>query len=79
MEPWRDEKKVPLSELDQAMAVYSADGQVDDASGGDVGDERAIEQVDREVNDLPPDRDPDPTSEEGRRIRPTPDGHAGPV
>ncbi len=79
MEPWRDEKKVPLSELDQAMAVYSADGQVDDASGGDVGDERAIEQVDREVSDLPPDRDPDPTSAEGRRIRPTPDGHSGPV
>ncbi|HEY2670823.1 MAG TPA: hypothetical protein VGJ07_10645 [Rugosimonospora sp.] len=76
MESWRDEKKVPLSELDQAMAVYSADGQVDDASGGDVGAEETMRQVDREV---PADRDPDPDSEAGRRIRPTPDGRPGPV
>ncbi|GIH12851.1 hypothetical protein [Rugosimonospora africana] len=76
MERWRDEKKVPLSELDQAMAVYSADGQVDDASGGEVGAQQTIEQVDREV---PAEGDPDPDTEQGRRVRPTPDGHPGPV
>jgi hypothetical protein len=76
MEPWRDEKKVPLSELNRAMGTYSADGQVDDASGGDVGAEETVERIDDQV---PTDRDPDPDSEQGRRIRPTPDGHPGPV
>jgi hypothetical protein len=76
MEPWRDEKKLPIAELQQAMATYSADGQVDDASGGNVGAEEAIEQVEHEV---PTDHDPDPDTEEGRRVRPTPDGPTGPV
>jgi hypothetical protein len=76
VEPWRDEKKVPLSELNRAMGTYSADGQVDDASGGDVGVDETIERIDAEV---PVDRDPDPDTEQGRRVRPTPDGHPGPV
>jgi len=76
MEPWRDEEKLPISELKQAMATYSADGQVDDASGGDVGAAETIQEVDDEV---PTDRDPDPDSEAGRRVRPTPDGPTGPV
>ncbi|GAA5183234.1 hypothetical protein GCM10023322_22040 [Rugosimonospora acidiphila] len=76
MESWRDEKKLPVSELEQAMATYSADGQVDDASGGNVGADETMREADQEI---PTDRDPDPNSEAGRRVRPTPDGRAGPV
>jgi hypothetical protein len=48
----------------EAMAVYSADGQVDDATGGDAGAE-AMRARDAEA---------------GRPHRPTPDGPAtGPV
>jgi hypothetical protein len=63
---WRDEEKLPLSELTQAMATYSQDGQVDDLTGSDAGVE--AESEDAAVND------PDPTSEAGRRLRPSPDG-----
>ena len=36
---WRSESRLPLADLDRAMGSYSADGQVDDASGGDAGAE----------------------------------------
>ncbi len=36
---WRSESRVPLADLDRAMGSYSADGQVDDESGGDAGAE----------------------------------------
>jgi hypothetical protein len=96
MDPWRDEAELPLSELSQAMASYSADGQVDDATGGDAGaeeefGEEPVESAAEVVDGLPSgersagsppagDRsgDPDPDSEEGRRLRPSPDGHPGP-
>lgn len=84
---WRDEERLPLSELDQAMATYSADGQVDDRTGGDVGmatvlaeqaedDEPGRAGYDRGDHDR---GDPDPDSERGRRLRPSPNGHPGPV
>lgn len=76
MESWRDEKRLPLSELNQAMATYSADGQVDDASGGEAGGQETLDHPDR--SGAMAGRDPDPDSEEGRRERPTPDGHPGP-
>jgi hypothetical protein len=83
MESWRDEKRLPLSELTQAMATYSADGQVDDATGGDAGAAQA--QADRTADDRAARAraaagggDPDPDSEDGRRVRPTPDGPTGP-
>jgi hypothetical protein len=51
-------------EVAEAMAVYSADGQVDDATGGDAGAE-AMRARDAEA---------------GRSTRPSPDGPAtGPV
>ena len=34
---WRDESKLPLSELTRAMASNSQDGQVDDLTGEDAG------------------------------------------
>jgi hypothetical protein len=52
------------AEVAEAMAVYSADGQVDDATGGDAGAE-AMRARDEEA---------------GRPHRPSPDGPAtGPV
>ncbi len=70
---WRDEERLPLSELDQALASYSQDGQLDDATGGDAGAEAAF--GDGAVpGDPPPEADPDPDTEEGRRVRPSPDG-----
>jgi hypothetical protein len=50
-------------EVAEAMAVYSADGQVDDATGGDAGAE-AMRARDEEA---------------GRPKRPSPDGPSGPV
>ncbi len=39
---WRDEERLPVDELNRAMATYSADGQVDDATGNDAGAEGAF-------------------------------------
>ncbi len=71
-EPWRDERELPVSDLSRAMATYSFDGQVDDATGGDAS---AAEPEPPEHEDT----DPDPTSVAGRRVRPSPDGRTGPV
>jgi len=60
---WRDEERLPLSELAQAMGSYSQDGQVDDLSGSDAGAEAANN-----------DGSDDPTSAAGRGARPSPDG-----
>jgi len=76
---WRDEKRLPLAELDQALASYSQDGQLDDATGGDAGAEAEFGDgaipADRNPDEQAPVRgDPDPDSEAGRRLRPSPDG-----
>ncbi len=72
---WRDEDRLPLSELDQAMATYSQDGQVDDATGGDAGAEEYETEYEKELETATGHAgDPDPDSEEGRRLRPSPDG-----
>jgi hypothetical protein len=78
---WRDDQKLPLSELTQAMATYSQDGQVDDLTGSDAGAEEefghgplAVEQDTGSPGTRETSGDPDPTSEEGRRLRPSPDG-----
>ncbi|GAA0471174.1 hypothetical protein Ade02nite_34510 [Paractinoplanes deccanensis] len=55
---WRDEERLPLSELNQAMATYSQDGQVDDLTGEDAGAPAATEGT------LPPS--PDGTTATGR-------------
>jgi hypothetical protein len=36
---WRDEERLPLDELTDAIAAPAADGEVDDATGGDAGAE----------------------------------------
>ncbi len=39
---WRDERRLPLSELSRAVATSAANGQVDDATGGEAGAESAF-------------------------------------
>jgi hypothetical protein len=60
-----------LEELSDAMGVYSADGQVDDATGGDAGAEEEFGNGRRPR--------PDPTVEPEQRRRPSPDGRIGPA
>ena len=77
---WRDPERLPLSELDQAMAVYSADGQVDDVTGGDASAEEAYPAEESPYAGTA--GDPDPDTEEGRRPRPSFEsfhGRTGPV
>jgi hypothetical protein len=75
---WRSDLSLPLADLDRALATYSADGQVDAEAGGDAGTE---EQLAGRPWPGPADTggDPDPTSVEGRRLRPSPDGRPGPA
>jgi hypothetical protein len=54
---------VDAGEVAEAMAVYSADGQVDDATGGDAGAEAMRARA----------------ADAGTAQRPSPDGQAGPV
>ncbi|MDQ7903179.1 hypothetical protein RB614_01420 [Phytohabitans sp. ZYX-F-186] len=73
---WRDEEKLPLSELSRAMAMSPGDGQVDDESGNDAGMVQAEEEVQREVDGA--EGDPDPHSTAGRALRPDFTGRSGP-
>jgi hypothetical protein len=75
---WRDEEKLPLSELTQAMATYSQEGQADDLSGSDAGTDAGFGEggsTERAGHDGAPG-DPDATSAAGRGLRPSPDGTA---
>jgi hypothetical protein len=72
---WRDEQALPLSELTQAMATYSQDGQVDDLTGEEAAAEEEYghgPQPDASSTD--PASDPESSLGEGRRLRPSPDG-----
>jgi hypothetical protein len=77
---WRDPQRLPLSELDEAMATYSQDGQADDLTGADAGAEEEFGHgpipVDEDERDpaTVESGDPPPDSEAGRRLRPSPDG-----
>lgn len=64
---WRDPEHLPLDDLTDAMAVYSNDGQLDDATGNDAGAELAFGSEARTRV---------PESEERRR--PSPEGRSGP-
>ncbi|HEY0697119.1 MAG TPA: hypothetical protein VGD43_04845, partial [Micromonospora sp.] len=48
---WRDEERIPLRELERAMASPAGDGEVDDVTGNDAGSESSFghgpEAVDR--------------------------------
>ncbi|WP_213450506.1 hypothetical protein [Rhizomonospora bruguierae] len=87
---WRDERRLPLSELDKAVATSAGEGQTDDVTGSDAGAEAAFGHAPGvaggpaegglDLDDEPPtgDRDPDPDTELGRRLRPSTTGRTGP-
>ena len=64
---WRDEERLPLSELSDAMATSAADGQVDDVTGNDAGAEEEFGHDQR-----PRERTGEHT------LRPSPTGRQGP-
>ncbi|WP_229404409.1 hypothetical protein [Micromonospora sp. NBRC 110038] len=76
---WRDEQRLPLEELDRALARSTLDGQADDVTGNDAGEEAAFghgpEAVDRGAS--PAGRERERTDAE-RAYRPWTTGRTGP-
>ncbi len=70
---WRDEEKLPLSELSRAMGTWDTDGQRDDQTGNDAGLESEFGH-DAQVHEAarPGATDPD------RAARPGTTGRTGP-
>lgn len=64
---WRDEERLPLAELSDAVAVSPTDGQVDDVTGNDAGAEEEFGH----------DARPRERGEE-HVLRPSPTGRQGP-
>jgi hypothetical protein len=69
---WRDEEKLPLSELGAAMASWDTDGQ-GDPTDNDAGEEEEFGH-DSRVSEQPPPGATDP----GREFRPSTTGRSGP-
>lgn len=85
---WRDEDRLPLAELDRAVARSANDGEVDDVTGADPGAESAFghgaeaEPADPyQRRSSRPSRDPstggEPTDPQ-RAHRPSTTGRTGP-
>lgn len=76
---WRDEERIPLPELDKAVARSTLDGQTDDATGNDAGEEAAFghgpEAVDRGGQAAGAGREP---TDPQRAYRPSTTGRTGP-
>ena len=69
---WRDEEKLPVSELSKAMASWDIDGQ-NDPTDNDAGEEQAFGHdaqisTEDETNETDPDRE----------FRPSTTGRSGP-
>ena len=69
---WRDEERLPVSELSKAMASWDLDGQ-GDTTGNDAGAEEAFGH-DAQVPDQPDAGATDPD----REFRPSTTGRDGP-
>jgi hypothetical protein len=69
---WRDEEKLPVSELSQAMASWDLDGQ-GDATGNDAGAEQEFGHDSR----VPTDDEPGAEGPD-RAARPSTTGRTGP-
>ncbi|GAB3958186.1 hypothetical protein [Micromonospora vulcania] len=73
---WRDEEKIPLEELERAVAGSSIDGEADDVTGNDAGEESAFGHGPAAADD---EREGgrEPTDPE-RAYRPSTTGRTGP-
>jgi hypothetical protein len=83
---WRNEARLPLRDLERAMAAPANDGEVDDVTGNEAGAEEAFgHQAEPYDPDLPrtapprgdAHRDREMTDEQ-RRFRPSTTGRTGP-
>ncbi|MGC5053018.1 hypothetical protein ACLQ2S_16380 [Micromonospora sp. DT48] len=76
---WRDEERLPLEELDRAVARSTLDGQADDVTGNDAGEEAAFghgpEAADRGAEVPGTGREP---TDRDRAYRPSTTGRTGP-
>lgn len=76
---WRNEERTPLAELDRAIARSAMDGQADDVTGNDAGEEAAFghgpEAADRGGQAAGAGREP---TDPDRAYRPSTTGRTGP-
>lgn len=76
---WRDEERTPLAELDRAIARSAMDGQADDVTANDAGEEAAFghgpQAVDRGGQAAGTGREP---TDPDRAYRPSTTGRTGP-
>ncbi|MFI6761964.1 hypothetical protein ACIBF5_22765 [Micromonospora sp. NPDC050417] len=76
---WRDEERIPLSELERAMGASTPDGQVDDMTGNDAGAESAYGHGAEAANGHPSSRaDEGEMTDPDRAYRPSTTGRNGP-
>lgn len=69
---WRDEQRLPLRELERAMSAPAQDGQVDDFTGNEAGEESAFGHGPEAATQDPHATDPQ------RPYRPSTTGRTGP-
>jgi hypothetical protein len=76
---WRDEQRLPLTDLERALASPAGDGEVDDATGNDAGAESAFghgpEAADGNPEPAPDGRE---MTDAQRAYRPSTTGRTGP-
>lgn len=83
---WRDEERLPLPELDRAVARSAADGQFDDTTGEEAGPESAFghgaepepEDPYQQRLSRPAGGPPDEPTDPQRTYRPSTTGRTGP-
>ncbi|PZM96623.1 MAG: hypothetical protein DIU79_04630 [Actinobacteria bacterium] len=76
---WRDERRLPLHELNRAVARSTTDGQVDDVTGEAAGEEHMFGHgpTPSLPGEIDQDRVPNAT-DPARRHRPSTTGRTGP-
>lgn len=77
---WRDEQRLPLSELEKVIATSPVDGQADDATGNDAGYESAFGHgpVAADGHTTAEDGHGREATDEQRAYRPSTTGRTGP-
>jgi hypothetical protein len=76
---WRDEERLPLRDLERAIASPANDGQLDDATGNDAGAESAFGHGPESADGGPgPETGEREMSDDQRPYRPSTTGRTGP-
>jgi len=72
---WRDEKRLPLREVERAVAISGQDGEADDVTGNDAGAEESFGHG-PEAAERP--RSAGAATDDQRAYRPSTTGRTGP-